>query len=454
MERLQTEQRVPERPVSSDKLDINAVEIGSRNQLDERPAKYLNVPTSDSDSDIASEEWSEFGIYESSSTRDDKESLDGTDRHWKDAVDGQKPVEAGSLDAFEVAWQYLKSQPEANDHRIREKQHSNFLSSSGMRPCNAILRPAQFAAQHRELKSEIIELCRIREVLPQNKVILHDSGIIMRTELLLSEPLFDSRSSSEIPKVWMSDRKGQRLAPTPSKGALTGDEQIEIALTALVASMQVLKGMRFCVRDLRVFSQATDRNGVATVKSISYQTMVRLATAFVNRAKTSLDSMKPVIDKELSLFCFEDLRTHSDIRLRFRAYARLCAVGIVSYHGSHRGEFREDVWPDFEYTSNASTDDASMVGFSRRELTCLRGDLGGPLYMFGNGPADPQSLALNFTDYADLWGPLWTSPLGNGTTGGISAIHTERGMIFKSRIPHPLAEIEEVTCHWIPTKPH
>ncbi|KAJ5727493.1 hypothetical protein N7493_005313 [Penicillium malachiteum] len=123
------------------------------------------------------------------------------------------------------------------------------------------------------------------------------------------------------------------------------------------------------------------------------------------------------------------------------------AIGLLSFSGSHVCRFDTSVWGQ----EIGEIHVGAGLSFRRRELTCLRDSIEGPIWVLGgkSGPSmEPLprlKISLLVQDLQDLWGPAWL--VGRTPEGG-KIIRTERGYIFPLPKDQQHTQFTGIECHW------
>ncbi|KAJ5093011.1 hypothetical protein N7456_008872 [Penicillium angulare] len=154
--------------------------------------------------------------------------------------------------------------------------------------------------------------------------------------------------------------------------------------------------------------------------------------------------------------CFQaDLGSTSTELILLSMYRLLTAIvkiGLLSFSGSHVCRFDQNLW-------GKEMDEIHVgagLSFRPRELACLKGFIGGPVWVLGDSgnrlQQKPLRLSMMVEDIQELWGPAWL--VGRSPEEG-KAIRTERGYIVplqpekkgKGKAEEYSLPID-VECHW------
>ena len=139
-------------------------------------------------------------------------------------------------------------------------------------------------------------------------------------------------------------------------------------------------------------------------------------------------------------------------------FSSLC-LAVASYAGSNCSNLGQLVWNQPLHTINfyaAYGIEHGTFSFRRRDMACLDGFIGGPVWVFGDNTNTEQAkLSTSIAQFADLWGPLYAVPAAEGFEN-LLAIQSEGGIMFRISRPllSPAEQIEdEVPLHWINASP-
>ena len=356
------------------------------------------------------------------------------------------------LTQFVAAWNAanLKCERSESAKRLEFKRSHDY---------DAILNPGNHFDGQRILRDRVTQSCWSTDLLPASSISFSNQGIMLRYETLFDSALFLPSSPAVIPSVCTGRIEGRDAIEAGFIHDLSEEWQVDIALTAILASMQMLQDYGFSCGDFNVISQDRNRETVASLLNITYLSHRLLTTTWrerdsitageqcIAKADVHVEGLLSKMGVDTSNVQGGSLQTVQ----KLKAYVRLSMLSLVSYIGSHCEDFRPDVWPDYTPpTVDSAPDMDDTVVFQQMPLACSNGDIGGPLFMFRTGPVAPQALSLYLVDYADLWGPLWAKP--DEISGDVSVVHTEQGLLYRRPSPAPFAHDEEVTCHWITTR--
>ncbi|KAK5719519.1 hypothetical protein LTR15_008043 [Elasticomyces elasticus] len=280
------------------------------------------------------------------------------------------------------------------------------------------------------LARAVADTCGLADVIADSMLIFTESGLILPVDRLFGDRLFADGHVSKH-SAWMSntERLPVRLVD------LTDAEEVEVGMASLLSSLQLLVRSGYGNGDLSIIVECTSRVNVAEV--------VRLKPSDLNQ-----ESLKAITHMfGLGLHCLG----RDNVQIA-RAAIRLCALAAVSYAGSHCCDFRQVVWPQ-SMPQGLAANGTQYFRYESRRLACLEEDIGGPVWMVTCGVDEthlPQALSLTLHDYADLWGPLSVvrSP-DNGEK--LTAIHSERGMVYRQEKTSFTTANDEVPCHWTRT---
>ena len=144
----------------------------------------------------------------------------------------------------------------------------------------------------------------------------------------------------------------------------------------------------------------------------------------------------------------------------------LCLVWsllIVSYARSHCWQLDERLVPFEAHQINIGTPldrrpldrNGGLLTFRKRALGCLNDFLGAELWALGGSKtpnvATPCQVSITLTQFADLWGPVWTVPVPENSSQ-LLAVHTEDGILYcSSQAPLNGKGSTTVQCHWAKT---
>jgi hypothetical protein len=297
------------------------------------------------------------------------------------------------------------------------------------------LQPRAHAEEQLFVCREVVRLSRLEHLLPVSSMTWTAIGLEIPIQ-----SLFQDFSSTSYPRT----SRGSASARSQHREE---EKWIDSALEGVMSALRFLRVHRFCDGDYNVILVPRERSQIADLRLIEYQSLNSLAEKWkgeegaehVRRVLTTLDNDQAIPE--------------SSIQARMRATIRLLALAVVSYTVSHCYDFRDLVWPDHPQTAQSWFEDPDYISFRPRELACLQGDIGGPVWMMGDGNDTPRALSLSLYDYADLWGPLWLSPSSVDGKTEMFAVHTERGMFYRRDDSETSPVGNEVPCHWVRTKP-
>ncbi|KAK5696191.1 hypothetical protein LTR97_008611 [Elasticomyces elasticus] len=280
------------------------------------------------------------------------------------------------------------------------------------------------------LASAVAKSCWLPDILPASLLTFTERGFAIPVERLFHERLFVDGYLSTRPS-WLESNEGFPVDVTE----LNDLDEIELGMAGLYSALNLLARSGYGNGNLSIIVESAVRTNVAEV--------VRLSASDLHAE--SLSAILHLFG--VGSYCLG----RDDLQLT-RAAIRLCALTAVSYATSHCCDFRQAVWPHFGLQVLADKEVRYFV-YEQRRLACLEEDIGGPVWMAASGTNAtdvPHAISLSLLDYADLWGPL-TVLRSSDDSQVLTAIHSERGMVYRQKKTAFAAVDNEVPCHWTRT---
>ena len=353
-----------------------------------------------------------------------------------------------AFDAHNEAWALVNSNYPMTDGAVQPTG-----SIKHIKYYDPVLRPKSLSTSLENLQSDVVDLCWIREMLPTENLTFFDAGLSISMDTLFGAPLFKPESTAMVPSSWVLAKHRQSQATEVRAWSIGESEQIQIALTAIIAALQLMIRRGYLGEKFFLIALEMHRKSIASVRALSNQSVLDVARGCHNEGMKVESNIEQTVSLALAAFGLRTNLAPYSPRSRLRAYARLLALVLVSYSGSHRKDFRQIVWTSYHANKREPLVDNATLYLQKQKLACLNPELGGPVYMFGTAITTPRGLSASYQDYVDLWGPVWTAPSPyGGDSDDIIALHTEKGMIYRQEKPHEEAKKDEVTCHWISTR--
>ncbi|KAK5682117.1 hypothetical protein LTS10_005242 [Elasticomyces elasticus] len=280
------------------------------------------------------------------------------------------------------------------------------------------------------LASAVAKSCWLPDILPASLLTFTERGFAIPVERLFHERLFVDGYLSTRPS-WLESNEGFPVDVTE----LNDLDEIELGMAGLYSALNLLARSGYGNGNLSIIVESAVRTNVAEV--------VRLSASDLHAE--SLSAILHLFG--VGSYCLG----RDDLQLT-RAAIRLYALTAVSYATSHCCDFRQAVWPHFGLQVLADKEVQYFV-YEQRRLACLEDDIGGPVWMAARGTDGkdiPHAISLSLLDYADLWGPL-TVLRSSDDSQVLTAIHSERGMVYRQEKTAFAAVDNEVPCHWTRT---
>ena len=159
----------------------------------------------------------------------------------------------------------------------------------------AILNSREYFDELESLTFKVIKSSSLSEILPEGSIRFVHQGLIVPDTVLFDAALFSSLSIKATPRAWLLDFRDRchhaSFEPPREVSSdlrdLTEEQQSEVGLTTILASMRLLKLNNFCNGDFRIITPDSKRHQVAMVDKITRQEMHDLTNAWRHRDDVS-----------------------------------------------------------------------------------------------------------------------------------------------------------------------
>ncbi|KAI9711488.1 MAG: hypothetical protein M1820_002051 [Bogoriella megaspora] len=246
-------------------------------------------------------------------------------------------------------------------------------------------------------------------------------------------------------------------------------------MLAVISNVERLRATRFCQDTVNVLVVSTSRPQVARLVDIQLTGILRLHKSFEKVVRklaaqagsggiqidADLDSrIKNITHECTALLDKLGLPHASSSPGTWRKAVMVLDLAVVSYSGAHIERFddkflEEDL--DFAKITTAWTYDRQCpegIMLRRRQLRCLDGFLGQPVWVLQNQTLWRDShelyLSASIDQFADIWGPVWSAKTSEDSAD-VMKYHAGPGVIMACHpsAESPKAEADEILCHWI-----